>query len=220
MLISFETQRWAVGDSLIAGIDEVGRGCLAGPVVTAVVILNKDHFLSSLETLRNNDISYETFWAYDRIKDSKLLSAKNRAVLSEIIKKNAIEYNICEISNSQIDTLGITRACQRGFEQNISALKSIPDHVFIDAFKIKSFPENKQTNIIKGDNKSITIAAASIIGKVYRDNKMIEFSKKFPEFEFDVHKGYGTKKHLEAIKSFGICEIHRKSFEPIKSLFK
>ena len=217
MVIEFEKQKWSQGENFIAGLDEVGRGCLAGPLVTAVVILNKEHY-SNLEKDRNNDVYSELIENYSQIKDSKLLSKTKREQLSEFISKNSIEYNVSVISWLDVDKFGIARATQNSFEQNIDSLKSKVDHFFVDAFKIKKFEDSKQTNIIKGDNKSITIAAASIIGKVYRDSLMEEYAKMYPIYEFENNKGYGTKLHMEKIREHGICEIHRKSFEPIKTM--
>lgn len=189
----------------IAGIDEVGRGALAGPMVVASVILD-------LTT---------SFPEYSQIKDSKLLTPKKRKELSEFIKKHAIAYHIEELSNELIDSKGITTCTQIGFYNSASKLQIVPDHVLTDAFAINALPKAKQTNIIRGDQNSITIAAASIIAKVYRDEYMIELHQKYDEYkiyEFDKHKGYGTKLHTDTIFRVGICDLHRKSFEPIKTL--
>jgi len=178
---------------LVAGIDEAGRGPLAGPVVCACVImpLEEDKIIEG-------------------INDSKKLSAKKREVLYEKIIETAIDYKIIEVDNKTIDDINILQATRLGMKNALNGLKKPPYIVLIDAVKIDT--DIKQENIIKGDSLSYNIAAASILAKVYRDRLMLEFAKKYPEYHFEKHKGYGTKEHIEALKKFGMCEIHRDSF--------
>lgn len=206
--LQYETALWEKGFNNIAGVDEVGRGCIAGPLVTAAVVLNKKHIQSTAPEILDN---------YLAIKDSKLLSAKKRETLSAFILDNAYAYAIETIDVNLVDSIGIAQATQMGFFNSINNLKVKVDHILSDAFEIKGVKKVLQTNIKKGDNLSITIAAASIIAKVYRDKLMVIEGEKYSSYYFEEHKGYGTKKHLEAVKNFGPCAIHRKSFEPIKS---
>ncbi len=190
----YEQQLWNQGIDLIAGVDEVGRGCFAGPVVAAAVILPRD------------------FHATTEINDSKLLSAPKREKLSKLIKTYAIGYYIAEVSVEEINKLGIGKATQLAFSQTISTINPQPQHILIDAFYITAIDKTKQTPIIHGDMLSISIAAASIIAKVYRDERMRELHAQFPQYNFFTNKGYGTKKHQQAMKQFGLCNLHRRSF--------
>lgn len=228
-MLYLEKSLYDKGIKYIAGVDEVGRGPLAGPMVIGAVILDiekifndflnpqvlktnieKDNFLD----LINNDVEYKK--SYGRINDSKKLTEKTRNELEIFIKNNCLTYSIIEISHKELDSIGLSQATQKAFYNSIKNLKIEPQHIFTDAFKIKKISEEKQTNLIRGDSTSISIAAASIIAKVYRDNLMFKLSKIYPQYGFEMHKGYGTKKHLEAINKYGPCEIHRKSFDPIK----
>ncbi len=181
----------------IAGVDEVGRGPLAGPVVAAAVIMNK-----------NNIPRY--------INDSKQLSKKIRYELCEEIKNNST-YSIAKASVEEIDKINILQASLLAMKRAILGLKKIPTTVLIDG---KFLPKInfKMHSIIKGDSKSLSIAAASIIAKVHRDNIMKEFASKYPEYLWEKNSGYGTKEHLFAIKKHGITPIHRKTFMPIYNI--
>jgi len=150
------------------------------------------------------------------IHDSKLLSPKIRERLSGIIKKRAIYCSIAEISVEIINEEGIGKATQRAFKKALDGLPIIPHHILIDAYYIENIEKQKQTPIIKGDQKSISIAAASIIAKVYRDALMCSLHKLYANYGFFTNKGYGTKKHQEAIKQFGLCPLHRSSFNLLK----
>ena len=178
---------------LVAGIDEAGRGPLAGPVVCACVImpLEEDKIIEG-------------------INDSKKLSPKKRAELYEKIINTAIDYCIVPINEKVIDEINILNATKLGMEKALNGLKKQPYVVLIDAVKINS--STMQENIIKGDAKSYNIAAASILAKEFRDRLMLDMAKKYPNYHFEQHKGYGTKLHIEALKEFGKCEIHRDSF--------
>lgn len=179
----------------IAGVDEVGRGPLAGPIVACAVILD----LNDLD-----DIILD-------INDSKLLSRQKREELDKIIRKKAISFCIAEINNKIIDEKGIGYANNKIFIDACSGLSKKPDLVLSDGYLIKNFNiDNK--HIIKGDRKSASIACASILAKVYRDNIMRNYHKKYPNYDFENNVGYGTKNHLDGIKNHGITPIHRKSF--------
>ncbi len=215
-LLSYERELFARGIKFIAGVDEVGRGPLAGPFVAAAVILDLEKLLSAEFTF--NDVPHQNFGLYKLINDSKKVTEKNREILSKFIIENAVSYSIIEIPVTQLDEWGISKTTQEAFYQAVTNLKVKPQHVLVDGFEIKKITHDNQSFMAKGDSKSMTIAAASIIAKVYRDRKMCELHDKYPEYGFDKHKGYGTKAHMDAIKAHGICEIHRKSFEPIRSM--
>lgn len=187
------------GINIIAGIDEAGRGPGAGPVVAAAVILDNNY---------NNLI----------INDSKKLTEKRRLEAFNEINEKALQIGIGIVSNEEIDEINILNATKLAMERAYNNLSEKPEHLLIDALNINiNIP---QTNIIKGDMKSISIAAASIIAKVTRDKIMVEYGEKYPNYLFEKHKGYLTKAHLELIKEFGPCPIHRKSFKPISDYFK
>lgn len=204
------------GYKYIAGVDEVGRGPLAGPLVTAAVILDLERlrFLEEqllLESVRNYDVKSE----FLGITDSKLLSAKKRENLSEFIIKESISYSIFEVSNIDLDKMGMGKAIQLAFSSAVNGLKVLPEHIITDSVKIRDMDASLQTNINKGDLRSVTVGAASIIAKVYRDNIMKEYAKIYPEYGFEKNKGYGTKVHIEALKLHGHCLLHRTSFRPV-----
>jgi len=196
----YETKFWSKGLQYIAGVDEVGRGCFAGPVVAAAVILPSD------------------FSVTDKINDSKKLAPKIRTDLAAIIQKHALAFSIAEVSVSVINKSGIGEAAQQAFTNAIHGLRINPEHILIDAFYIKSLQKEKQTPIIHGDCLSISIAAASIIAKVYRDALMQKLHDSYKVYDFFTNKGYGTKKHREAIGKYGLCDLHRKSFNLDKFL--
>lgn len=181
--------------TLVAGVDEVGRGPLAGPIVSCAVILNAD----SIE-----DYILE-------INDSKKLSESKREELAKIIMEKANDYSISLCDNEEIDERGIGVCNNDIFIKACNGLNVRPDLVLSDGYLIKNFNiPNK--SVIKGDTKSAAIACASIVAKVYRDNLMKEFHNKYPYYDFSQNVGYGTKKHVAAIEKFGPCEIHRMSF--------
>lgn len=195
----FETELYNNGINFIAGIDEVGRGPLVGPVVTAAVILPKDFY-------------------DERINDSKKLTEKKRELLYDVIMENAISVGIGISSEDVIDEMNILNATKRAMLEAVNNLSVKPEHLLIDAVKLDT--DIPQTSIIKGDAKSESIAAASIIAKVTRDRMMIELDKIHPEYDFKHNKGYGTKKHIEAIRKYGIIKEHRKTFAPCDEYVK
>ncbi len=208
-MFSYEEDLLNKGVRYVAGVDEVGRGCIAGPMVIGCVVYD----LVKLFELRNNK---ETSWIND-IKDSKKLSPLKRNFLNEKIKTITQAQATFFVSNEEIDENGISWAEKHGFSEVVKIV-GVFQFVLTDAFPVPTLMKNMQLNIIGGDSKSVTIASASIIAKVYRDNLMVESSKVYPQYSFEKHKGYGTKLHIEMIKKHGICPLHRKSFEPIKSI--
>jgi len=207
------------GYRYIAGVDEVGRGPLAGPLVAAAVILDIEKLLEmGKETLINNDVEWGEIKSYKSVTDSKIITAHQREKLSIFLQKECISYSIAIITNTEIDERGMGRCVPDAFERAVDSLSIKPDFVITDFIKISSFSSDRQLNIRAGDLRSISVAAASIIAKVYRDNIMIEEDKRFPVYGFSFHKGYGTKRHLEALSTHGPCEIHRKSFKPVSQL--
>ncbi len=212
----------------------MGRGCLAGPMVVGAVILNPEHLkelikennMSLLTTPRRDSASSyfsrcsskKNDVSYLEITDSKKLSPNKRKRLSDFILKNAVSYSIKIINSHTIDSKGLAKCTQIGFAGTVKKLETAPEHILTDAFAIKSLPKEVQTNIKHGDTLSISVAAASIIAKVYRDELMIKLhnnKEKYRIYGFDKHKGYGTKYHLEALEKYGTCDIHRISFRPI-----
>ena len=176
----------------IAGIDEAGRGPLAGPVVAAAVILPKDIFLPFLN-------------------DSKKVTEKRRDVLFDRIKQEALAYGIGIASNVLIDEINILQATYEAMREAINKLNKTPDILLVDAVHIPDITI-RQVGIVKGDARSVNIAAASILAKVTRDRLMLEYDKIYPEYGFASNKGYGTTKHIEALKEYGACDIHRRTF--------
>jgi len=207
-LTRFEQQHWAKGLKYVAGIDEVGRGCLAGPMVVCAAILNKNYILDIDNLADEHKI-------YSEIKDSKLLTPKKRLNIRDAIINEVISYSIIEVPHHKIDSDGITKCTKEAFYLAVKRLDVKPHHILTDNFEIPGIATQSQTNLIRGDNKSITVAAASIIAKVYRDELMVklhEDSDKYKVYGFDRHKGYGTVFHRDMIKKHGRSDIHRKSF--------
>ncbi|MCY7374585.1 MAG: ribonuclease HII [Pyrinomonadaceae bacterium] len=195
--IDFETQAIAEGYRFIAGIDEVGRGCLAGAVVAAAVILDLSKPLPV------------------GLNDSKKISAKNRERLNEEIRANAICFAIGQVEANEIDRINILQATKKAMISAVEQLNPAADFLLIDALQLKEV-NLPQKAIIHGDAISASIAAASIIAKTYRDNLMAELDLIYPEYGFAKHVGYGTKAHFEAIRKHGACPLHRKSFRGVR----
>ena len=196
-MLSYEKELYAQGISLIAGVDEVGRGPLAGPVVAAAVILPKNCKIKGLN-------------------DSKKIPKKKHEEIFQAVKDKALAIGIGIMDNHVIDQVNIYEATKLAMKEAISKLDLQPEHLLIDAMKL-DLPIT-QTSIIKGDANSLSIAAASIIAKVTRDKIMANYDKEFPGYDFSQNAGYGTTKHLEGLEKHGVTPIHRKSFEPIKTL--
>ena len=202
--LEIETDLWSKNINNICGIDEVGRGCLAGPVYSAAVVLDQNTNFESKD--------------FNQINDSKKLSEKKREKLFDyIIDISKFGIGICTVE--EIDHLGIQEAVKVSMKRAVESLEIQPDHLLIDNMKLDL--DIPQTSIIKGDQISKSISSASIIAKVSRDNLMKnQISNNYPMYKFEKNKGYGTKEHMDAIKTFGITKQHRKSFEPIKSMIE
>jgi len=197
-LFEFDKNFYNKGLSFVSGVDEAGRGPLAGPVVASAVILPKDIFIEG-------------------VNDSKKLTEKKRNVLFEEIKQKAFSYGIGIVDNKTIDEINILQATFLAMRKAIEQLLVKPNLVLVDGnHTIPNIMFNQQA-IVSGDAKSAAIACASILAKVTRDNMMYEYAKQYPQYGFDKHKGYGTKTHLEAITKFGPCPIHRMTFAPLNS---
>ena len=192
--LEIESFLWQKGYRYIVGIDEVGRGSWAGPLVAAGVILPRN------------------FQIPDGLADSKQVKPRTRSRLAKLITEKAIATYFAQISSTQIDKYGITKATADAFRKIARKLIPMPDFCLIDAFHIKYFAQKKQMAITGGDKICASIAAASIIAKVYRDNLMKKISYRYPQYGFAKHKGYGTKSHQQAIKKYGLLSIHRKSY--------
>lgn len=190
---SFEKEAIAKGYKFICGVDEAGRGPLAGPVCAAAVILPEDCEIEGLN-------------------DSKKISEKKRELLFDVIIEKALAYSIAFGSVKEIEEYNILEATYIAMNRAINGLNIKPDFALIDGNRVPKGIGIPCETIVKGDAKSCSIAAASILAKVTRDRLMLEYDKKYPEYLFSAHKGYGTKAHYEAIKQHGVCEIHRLSF--------
>ena len=187
-----------LGFNLVAGVDEVGRGCLAGPVVAGAVILNPDRYIP-------------------RICDSKTVTALERARLYEKITRNAIAWSVALADTTEIDTINIHQASLRAMQRAVMKLEPLPDFVLVDAFRVPDLLM-AQRKVVHGDVRCTAIAAASIVAKVTRDRMMLELHARDPRYGFDRHKGYATRDHLDAVSRFGYSAVHRRSFRP-PSLF-
>jgi len=189
--LEYERKHLNNGLKLIAGVDEVGRGPLAGPVVCCAVIMPLDDLIQG-------------------VTDSKKLTEKKREKLFEVIKNKAVAYSIYEVSEREIDEINILNAVKLCMTKAVETLKVKPDITLVDGVDTH-LPINAEY-IVKGDMKSYTIGCASILAKVYRDRLMVEQAKTYPEYGFEKHKGYGTKTHIDTIKEIGPCKLHRKTF--------
>ena len=191
----YEFEKAAVnsGFSCICGVDEAGRGPLAGPVCAAAVILPEGAVIAGLD-------------------DSKKLTEKKREKLYDIIKKTAVAYSVAYGTLEEIETVNILEATYLAMNRAIEGLSVKPDFALIDGNRVPRGIKIPCETIVKGDSKSMSVAAASVLAKVTRDRLMLEYDKKYPEYNFKKHKGHGTKEHTELIKQYGPCEIHRLSF--------
>lgn len=191
-MLSIEREKRSEGYTYIAGVDEAGRGPLAGPVCAAAVILGEDTFIEG-------------------INDSKKLTEKRREELFDIIREKAIAYNICMVDEKRIDEINILNATYEAMNGAVNGLHITPDYVLIDGNRIGGMTLPHET-VVKGDAKSVSIAAASILAKVSRDRLITKMAEQYPEYGFEKHKGYGTAAHNEAILKYGPCPIHRRTF--------
>ena len=198
-LYEFEEKLYDEGFHLICGVDEAGRGPLAGPLVVAACIL-------------------PPFLRIEGINDSKQLSAKKRKELYKVIVKNALAYKIVFVTEEDVDSLNIYQATKKGMLMAIAGLKHKPDYALIDAMPLGAL-EIPHNSIIHGDARCASVAAASILAKVTRDEYMEKMDIKYPNYGFKKHKGYGTKAHMQALEKYGPCKIHRKSFAPVSKFY-
>lgn len=202
--IELEKKLWGKGYKYVVGIDEAGRGPLAGPVSAGAVVINSEDMVIPL------------------VRDSKKMSEKQRLEVFEEIKEKSLAWGVCMIDNETIDALGIQEAVKiamkSALKQVEDMLKSKADYLIIDGSNVESIEGYSLEKIKKGDLKHYSISAASILAKVTRDEYMKEVSKKYPEYGFEKHVGYGTKVHMEALKEYGPCKIHRRSFAPVRKL--
>jgi ribonuclease HII len=200
--LDFERGLWRAGIGLVAGTDEAGRGCLAGPVFAAAVILPSDpaslHFFSG-------------------VRDSKTLAASRREELRMLIERHSRAWAVGSSSSEEIDQLGILPATRLAMQRAIDGLESRPEHLLVDYVVLPEVP-TPQTRLVRGDARSLSIAAASILAKTHRDALMIQLSEQYPAYGFQTHKGYGTAGHRQAIERYGPCPLHRLSFAPLKDL--
>lgn len=188
----YENSAMSNGYDIVCGVDEAGRGPLAGPVCAAAVILPKGHII-------------------DGVNDSKKLTEKKREILFDKIIDEALDYSIAIATPEEIDEINILQATFLAMNRAVSGLKTEPDFVMVDGNREPPLSYPVQT-IVKGDGKSMSIAAASILAKVTRDRYMIEIAAKYPQYQFEKHKGYGTKLHYQMLDEYGPCAIHRQSF--------
>ena len=200
----YENQYWWCGKEVVAGLDEAGRGPIAGPLVIGICV-------------------FPPFYDNYEINDSKQLSDKKRRELLKVIKKDAIYYAYEVVSVEEVDQYNIYQATQIGMERAVKRLqqKMNVEAILTDAMPLSHIDKDiPQQAIIKGDSKSVTIAAASIIAKVTRDDMMIKLDKKYPNYNFKQNKGYCTLQHMALLEQYGICEIHRKTYDPVKGYLK
>lgn len=189
------------GNNLEAGTDEAGRGCLAGPVVAAAVILPSD-------------------FEHPFLNDSKQLSEKKRLELKPFIEKNALAYAVSFIHNEEVDQLNVLQASITGMHRSIASLQTTPEFIIVDGNKFKPYPNIPHQTIVKGDAKFMSIAAASVLAKTYRDEFMEKIHEEHPQYNWKKNKGYPTKEHRNAIREFGITQYHRKSFKLLPEQLK
>ena len=194
--LKYEKRAWAEGARLVAGVDEVGRGCLFGPVVAAAVVLERDYRIRGL-------------------RDSKLLDRDTREELAEKIKAHAVAYAVAAVDVTRIDQLNIYHASLLAMREAVSQLSPAPDHLLVDAVRVDW--ECPQTNIIHGDALSASIAAASIIAKVARDEMVRRWDPVYPQYDLASNKGYQSPKHIAALREHGPTPLHRLSFAPVWS---
>ncbi len=193
-----ERKLWAEGFEFIGGIDEAGRGCWAGPVVAAVVILPKNHI------------------QIVGVTDSKLISVDKRRSLYEQITNSVLDFGVGIVSNRVIDEIGILEATKLAAKEAVLMAKNKPKYLLTDALDLRKHLDIPQERFVKGDQKIYTISCASIIAKVTRDSLMLNLSGEYKRYRFELHKGYGTKLHTEMLELYGASDIHRKSYKPVK----
>jgi ribonuclease HII len=203
-LLRFERQCWSDGCRRLAGLDEAGRGPLAGPVVAAAVMIQR----SALEA--------EEHGLWDGLTDSKMLSAARREHYFRLLEESdGVDIGVGVADHIEIDAINILRATHAAMARAVLNLPSLPDHVLVDGLAVKGLPCSS-TAIVRGDARSLLIAAASVVAKVVRDRCMRQFDRLYPQFGFAGHKGYGSRAHMQALLEHGPCPIHRQTFRPVR----
>ncbi len=196
-----ELKNYCLENKVEAGTDEAGRGCLAGPVVAAAVILPEN-------------------FRHPLLNDSKQLTEKQRALLRPVIEEKALAFGVSFVYETTIDEINILQSSILAMHQAIAALKIVPEHIIVDGNKFKPYQNIPHTTIVKGDAKFLSIAAASVLAKTYRDAYMEQIAAEFPQYFWEQNKGYPTQKHRSAIQKFGITKYHRKSFRLLPTQLK
>lgn len=200
----FERQLHGEGCSAIAGVDEAGRGPLAGPVVVAAVVLPYEWIQKGMPE------------RYEKLNDSKTISERARQRFFDLLRADEdVVFAVVAVESAEIDQLNILNATHQGMARALERLAREPDHVLVDGLPVQLI-KTAQTALVKGDSKSYSIAAASVLAKVTRDKQMVEFERKYPGYGFAKHKGYPTPAHLTALRELGPCPIHRTSFQPVR----
>lgn len=194
-------KKFYLENTIEVGTDEAGRGCLAGPVVAAAVILPAD-------------------FEHPLLNDSKQLTEKQRELLRPFIEENALAFGVAFISEAIIDKINILQASILGMHKSIEKLSITPEHIIVDGNKFKSYKNIQHTTVIKGDAKFMSIAAASVLAKTYRDEFMQKIDLEFPDYAWEKNKGYPTKQHRNAIREFGVTKYHRKTFKLLPEQLK
>ncbi len=203
--IELEKKLWRKGIKYVVGIDEAGRGPLAGPVSAGAVVIDKSTLISPL------------------VRDSKKMTLKQRESTFEFLLENSLAWGVCMVSEKEIDLIGIQDAVKKAMQGALAQVEKMlgkrAEYLIVDGINVESILGYEMLKIKEGDLLHYSISAASILAKVTRDRYMREMALKYPEYGFEKHVGYGTKMHIEAIKRYGICPIHRRSFSPIKDLY-
>ncbi len=194
-------QAWFHENQIEAGCDEAGRGCLAGPVVAAAVILPKDFF-------------------HPLLNDSKQLTEKQREKLRPIIEENAIAWSVSIVDNKEVDQINVLNASITGMQRAVASLSKEPQHLLIDGNRFKAYKKIPHTCIVKGDAKFMSIAAASVLAKTHRDELMVKYAIQYPGYGWEKNKGYPTKAHRKAIEELGVTELHRQTFRLLDNQLK
>lgn len=207
-MLQFERQAWGQGAGFLAGVDEAGRGPLAGPVVAAAVVFDRD-FLEA-----------EQYGVLREITDSKCLSESKREELFAFLSGNsAVRFSVGESSVEEIDRINILKATHQAMARALQGLSPAPDCALVDGLPVPGL-SCRSIPIVRGDSRSLSIAAASIVAKVTRDHRMLSLDTKYPSYGFSRHKGYGTKAHLQALLEHGPCPEHRLSFRPVREVIR
>jgi ribonuclease HII len=207
-MLQFERQAWERGINRLAGVDEAGRGPLAGPVVAAAVVFERGY------------LEAEQYGCLQSVNDSKRLTASHRDSLYELLTGSCpclIGVGVADVS--EIDEINILRATHRAMARALESLASLPDFALIDGLPVPGLPCSS-LSVVGGDGRSLSIAAASIVAKVTRDRMMEELDRLYPGYQFSRHKGYGTRTHMEALLELGPCPVHRQSFRPVREAIR